>query len=71
MQPFDPMTCRHRVPRILWVVLCIGWISSGLKAAETALNPAPAPVVEKTLVVLASPARSVPRRPALGLRRGS
>ena len=51
-QPVDPMTCRHRVPRILWAVLCIGWISSGLKAAETALNPAPAPVVEKTLVVL-------------------
>ena len=46
------MTCRHRVPRILWAVLCIGWMSCGLQAAETALNPAPAPVVEKTLVVL-------------------
>lgn len=51
-QPVDPMTRRHRVPRIFWVVLCIGWITSGLQAAETALNPAPAPVVEKTLVVL-------------------
>ncbi len=51
-QPVDPMTCRHRVPRILWAVLCIGWMSCGLQAAETALNPAPAPVVEKTLVVL-------------------
>ena len=52
MQPVDPMTCRHRVPRILWAVLCIGWMSCGLQAAETALNPAPAPFVEKTLVVL-------------------
>jgi acyl-CoA thioesterase-1 len=34
------------------MVLCIGWMSCGLQAAETALNPAPAPVVEKTLVVL-------------------
>ena len=51
-QPVDPMTRRHRVRRILWVVLCLGWMSCGLQAAETALNPAPAPVVEKTLVVL-------------------
>lgn len=55
MQPAEPMTRRHRVSMIFWWVMCIawvGWISSGLQAGETALNPPAAPVVEKTLVVL-------------------
>lgn len=55
IQPAEPMARRHRVFRMFWWVMCIawvGWISSGLRAAETATNPPPVPVVEKTLVVL-------------------